>query len=228
MLRTLAFCLGLLLARPARATSCQEIIPEPMLLTSANATARTGGGIVIAYATGHQYETEPQKTWTFRDGGKPTFKNIAPGLDVLVIDKPDALRDGKGNLLVDVTTPDGKQRDALLGAPAVTQIDRTESGDRMLGEHWREHLFAKVKVPATAVALVVFDAEGKVARTWGRVTPGTKGVVEVVLYSGGSCGWSPKGMYGASDGDRLRLAWLDTSGRLSKLSKPIRVKKTKR
>lgn len=228
MLRALAFCLCLLLTRPTHATSCQEIIPEPTLLTSAKATARAGGGIVIAYATGHEYETEPQKTWTFRDGGKPTFKNIAPGLDVLVIDKPDALRDGKGNLLVDVTAPDDTQRDKPLGAPVVARIDLTESGDRMLGEYWQEHLFAKVKVPATAVALVVFDADGKVARTWGQVTPGTKGVVEAVLYSGGSCGWTPKGMYGASDGDRLRLAWLDRSGRLSKLSKPIRVRKTKR
>jgi hypothetical protein len=79
-------------------------------------------------------------------------------------------------------------------------------------------------VPAGAVALVVFDDKGK-PKSWGRVgqvppDPSAK-TTAVNVFSSGSCTVLPNGTEASLLAQKVQIAWLDSSGRLSAMTKAV-------
>ena len=107
----------------------------------------------------------------------------------------------------------------VLPAPVVAKLERNAPAHQ-------KHLFVwtvarlSADAPGAAVALVAFDRTGKVARSWGTVSSSDR---EPRIYTSGGCAPNPDGTVDSPVGDELVLAWLDASGRLSKLSAPIKV-----
>lgn len=87
------------------------------------------------------------------------------------------------------------------------------------------------QVPDTAAALIVYEVTktGNVARSWHSVvgTPPEPKTTKVIAYqSGGRCNQQIPGVEPIRDGATAVVAWLDTSGRLSPVSKPVTVRST--
>ena len=221
MLRSL--CLAALLAGlapPAVAGPCPVMTPEYVVITPPGTALADGGGIVVAQLLQFNGDRAPHgvdTAWRFADGSKPAIVALAPGLDLLVAPAgASRLDDAKHGKVADIahaaTAP------AELAAPAVKAARRT---DFRAGSHSSSTTTAELAAvpPKGALALVVFDKAGKVARSWGTLGGGTS----IAIYASGACGQPPTGLIDSPAGDEIRLAWVDTSGRLSKLSAPVAI-----
>ena len=176
-------------------------------------------GVVVVYT--QQASDEPKrgqvKDWRMVDGKQrtaPVVQTIAPGLEVLQA-TGTRLDDASGKKLVEFA----RARSAVtLDPPKVAAVRRSSSsaGRRTIQT-------VSVQLDANAPAdrfLIVFDATGKVARSWGRAYGETK---VITVFSQGGCTVVADGTVESQLGDTVRLAWLDLSGRLSTLSPPIKV-----
>ena len=162
--------------------------------------------------------------WRFEgQAANATVKQIAPGLGTIELPKAKSwvtLADDKKHKLVRVRT--AKTDASALGAPEVTALDRTQHTGR---RGTTVSIEATLKaVPPDALALVVFGVEksGRVGRSWARVSSsaglstGPHASIAIEVYYSGACHVVPVGWTDSHDGDKVELAWLDTSGRLSK------------
>jgi len=196
-----------------------EYFPNP--LTPA-ATDIGDGGIVVAQLAFAKHLPTESSTWRFRVGTKtsvPAITSIAPGLDVYRPSKRGAklvLVGGDGKPIVELTST--KRKRAELPVPSIKAIQFSESR----GRHSSASTVAELigDPPDGVIALVAYDRTGK-PRSFGTVVKNAK---QVDLYNRSDCGGPFRGTVVSRTGDRIRVAWLDASGRLSKQSAPIRVR----
>ena len=216
----------LVLVVSTRVAVAGECPSEPLVakpVTADGAEIAADGGIVVVYE--RQAADEPKrgvvKDWRFVDGKQrtaPTVKTLAPGVEVLQ-GAGTLLQDAKGGKLRAFSR--AKTAPSVLDAPSVSAVVRNVSS---AGRRIVETLVVQLSSTAPADRiLVVFDKAGKVARSWGHGTGSTR---NVAVFSKGGCALVAEGTADSQVGDEVRLAWVDTSGRLSKLSPAIKVTTT--
>jgi hypothetical protein len=216
MMLRLACLLPLLAPAAADAGACAQPQPRFDVMTTADTALSSGGGVIAEID-----DLAKMPAWRF-EGTKTDVspRPIAPGL--VTIDVP------KGNGWLTLDGADGKamvrvkhadKEAAALAAPDVASVVYASSTGRR-GTSVSVIVNLRV-VPADAVALVVYD-DKHVARSWGRVN----GVDDkgIGVYFSGSCVALPVGTLATNAGDKVELAWLDKSGRLSKTTPVITVK----
>ncbi len=194
---------------------------RPKVVTTGTIVA--GGGFVVATDQVPYDVTDEgdamQPTWKLEAGGAqsaPAIDTLAPGLVVYRVPMAGdvALVAGK-TVLGRVTAT--KSNPATLAAPKVKGIRH----DKMLGR--RASAYTKVTLdaapPAGAIAMVLTDAKGT-ARSFGLVEgPGT----EVTVYEHSRCGVVPNDTIESKSGDKVKVFWVDQSGRVSPASKVLTV-----
>jgi hypothetical protein len=209
--------------RVAVAGECPSAPLVARPLTADGTEIAVDGGIVVVYE--RQAADEPKrgvvKDWRFVDGKQrtaPAVKTLAPGVEVL---QPAGtlLQDANGGKLLGFSR--AKTATSVLDAPSVSAVVRNASA---AGRRIVETLVVQLQTTAPADRLlVVFDQAGKVARSWGHGTGSTK---TVAVFSKGDCALVAEGTADSQVGDEVRLAWVDMSGRLSKLSPEVKVTTT--
>ena len=193
----------------AGACARPEIPTAP--LTADGTKLAKGGGVVVTM----EDSAKPAR-WTFAGTSKAAAKVRVLGPGIAVYEPPGAgawtLQDGKGKTVLKVA--DGGDA-ALLPAPKLTAIAYTSSTGRRGTSVWVSAAIAG-DAPAGAVALLASDETGK-PMSWGRISPRDPSVknTQVTLYTSGSCSVVPNGTRGMSPGDKIKVAWIDASGRLS-------------
>jgi hypothetical protein len=198
----------------AAASPCALVENHATVLTPDGAAIADGGGVVVGsapdYAREHPDRGEPS---SWKVGGKAAkVTHVAPGLDVVAATGPATVTAGDGKAIASVK----HGSPAALDAPTLSAVTSTTSQTR--------HPWTRVDValagdpPAGAVALVVFDGTGKTARSWGAVTGNAR---SVVVFTQNGCEREPDGTRMTSPDEQVELAWLDASGRLSKLSAAV-------
>ena len=226
----------LVLASAPDGASAKCAMPDTgsVVLTPDGATLAPDGGVVIGAATSFEVklagaEDGKNPAWRFADDKAqhaPELVVLAPGL---VVHRPPVgiggeltLADGKKPV---VTIDRGKDAVAVLEAPNVVSVAHVTKPVRYRGTYQTLHATFKAAAPAGAVAVIVFGvtAKGNVARSWSRVE--ANALTEQVAGTSGRCDVGIPGEIMSKIGDKVVLAWVDASGRLSKLSKPVVVKK---
>jgi hypothetical protein len=223
---------ALLASSVATAAPCMPTRLESKVLTPANAAIAPGGGIIVIASSAPAYGGGPSGVdaaehadvashadWRVRAGAHliaPGIKVIAPGLAVYDVGEATGelvLEDADHKELLHAHRG---ERTAELAPPKLTRVSVNDPRHMMRHPYTAMTAVVADKPPAGAVALVVFDQDGK-PRSWG--TPSVTS--EVYVYSSGGCGTAIG--IPSSAGDSVRLAWLDGSGRLSRLSAAIKV-----
>jgi hypothetical protein len=154
--------------------------------------------------------------WRF--AGKPvTVTHVAPGLDVVAAATAGTLTSKDGDAQVAVKR--AAKPVATLPAPAATALER-DAPAHVKHPYVATLVRLSADPPASAIALVAFDRTGKTARSWGTVSATDRAPR---VYTSGGCARLPDGTIDSQVGDEVVLAWLDASGRLSKLSSPVAV-----
>ncbi len=182
-----------------------------------------GGGFLVATEQVSYDVTDEgdatQPTWKLLAGGAttaPTLTTLAPGLVVYGV--PMA---GDVSLVVGTTVlaklTSTKGNPARLAAPSVKRIRHDKTVGRRSSAYTRVTLAAAP--PAGATALVLTDAKGT-ARSFGLVE-GTG--TEVTVYAHSRCGVVPNTTIESAIGDKVKVFWVDHSGRVSPASKTITV-----
>lgn len=203
-------------ATPAVAAPCALIENRAAVLTPDGAAIADGGGIVVGTMPDAQRDMPDRgapSTWKVA-GKAASLRHVAPGLDVIAATGPATVSGADGKPIASVK----HGAPAALDAPKLTAVTSFTSQTR---HPWtRVDALLAGDPPAAAVALVVFDKAGTTARSWSRAIGNARDVT--VFFSSG-CERYPDGTSGAGVGDDVTLAWLDASGRLSKLSAPVTV-----
>ncbi len=208
----------------AVAGQCQEPRLTPHIVTPQGASVPDDGGVLVAHQDSQSSLgggfLDPRAKLRFFAGktSKPAVpRTVAPGLVVL---------EGPGTSLVDGMNP--RKRTLLtFGRPAVPPpalaTPKVKSVTFHRGQSRRPRTSVVVKLGATTTArqiLVVLDAEGTGARSWGIAAVGAD---TVEVYAVGECTGVPDGTRPTAAGDDIRLAWVDLTGRLSAPTSVIRV-----
>ena len=187
-------------------------------LTAAGTEIAKGGGVVVSME-----DAAKAPALEFASGAKRVPGKVrAIGAGLAVYEPPATgawtLLDVKRKELVQVkrATADGKP----LDAPKVASIKRGSYSSRR-GTSVNLDVQIKGAAPAGAVALVVFDDKG-IVRSWGPASSGppdpASKTTSFNVFRSGSCVVSPNGTVGSSIDDKVSLAWLDASGRLSAMT----------
>jgi hypothetical protein len=202
------------------------------VMTPAGTSVAADGGVLVEAevefhraAIGSEDALNP--TWRFTDGTKtyePELVTLAPGL---VLYRPPAGTTGTLTLVDDKTERGNVTRTtdtpAPLAAPAPKKL-RFVTSELMHGGsvQWIDATFTTA-APVGAVAVVVYRVtkKGNVARSWMPIEAGA--TTGRVAGTAGRCSPGIPGEIVSKVGDKVVLAWVDASGRLSKVSKPITV-----
>lgn len=183
-------------------------------LTQPDAVLVKGGGVVVAMENAAK-----APALTFIAGGKKlaaTKKVIGAGLVVYTPPPgtgPIRLR-GAEDLVAVKRGADGK----ALDAPKVAGVTYHASTGRR-GTYVSIAVELTGGVPAGAVAVAVFDDKGAI-RSWGDVSTmppleaGEKSR-QVGVYASGSCVVQPNGFAPSNVGEKIAVAFIDASGRIS-------------
>lgn len=222
MVRFAALVSVLILASPTADAKCAMQHLAPKVLT--DGPIATGGGFVVAEVDGaddaRDSVSAAQPTWTLAAGGTkaaPKLVTLAPGLVVYRVEKAGetSLVDGTTVL---ATATAGAPAGRTLPAPKVNAIRH----EKTLGR--RASAFTRVTLaeppPDGALALVLTDANGK-ARSFGLVDEDDLSVITVYAHS--RCGVVPNKTVESSAGQRVKLFWVDRSGRSSPTSKLVTI-----
>ncbi len=217
--------LAITLLVPLRAHAlCVRVAQHPTVLNDAVAAPPEGGLVVSTTVDGvGPDEGEAlQPTWQFKTSTgseKPDMVALAPGL-VLYRLPPSVtaaeLHDGT-KARATVTSVSGKI--AELAAPSVSTIRHTTRRG-LRGNFASVQVALRTPVPTDALALVVFSANGKRARSFASVSGGA---TDVVVYAQQRCSALPNGTVESKVGERVTVRWVDKFGRLSAPSKPIKI-----
>lgn len=199
-------------ARSAFAGACATpMIPTEALTPTGTALAKDGGVVMAGE------DSAKPAAWRFAGGkDKQPAKARVVGPGLWVLPAPDgawSLADeaGKVRLAGTHAATDPKP----LAAPRITSVKFFSSSGRR-GTFESVTVNIKGPLPADATAIVVLDAQGAV-RSWGnpRLTDTTQPMIAVGVFQSGSCTALPNGTVPTTGGDKIKLAWIDSSGRLS-------------
>ena len=223
MLRPTALLTTLALIAPAAPAhaKCAMSHLRPQVLTK---EASAGGGIVVATEQ-VPYDVKDegdavQPTWKLQIGGAtsaPKIDVIAPGLAVYRLPPAagDAtLLDGTKEI-AKVTTM--RTQPVQLLAPKVKGVRHEKTVGRRSSAYTIVALDGAV--PEGVVAMVLADGKGK-ARSFGLVSAGEK---EITVYAHPRCGVVPNDTVESKPGDKVKLFWVDATGRTSPVSRAVTV-----
>jgi len=232
-------------ASPVGASPC----PVPKLSAAAVSTPsgviEDGGGVIVAVInnfgeatngeevtpTGgaHDGDLVVRSAWRFRGAGKliaPTIDKIAPGLAVYrppAMTMPEYVLETSAHKTVASARRSADRDASVLGAPVVVGGGETTfTGRRGGGALVTVHL---VSTPPKGARIMVAYGPDKVARSFGYVDATSKNVLVWRTRSG--CELGIPGEIPTAVGDKITVAWLDESGRLSARSAPIEIKQEK-
>lgn len=215
----LATLFAALASAPADA-KCRMSVLSAKILTEGPIAAT--GGFVVAEVDrdddADTTETAVQPTWTLEVGGAksaPKIDTIAPGLVVYRVPK-----EGEAKLLAGkkvLATATAGATAPAMPAPKVKLITHTKTLGRRSSTFTRAILSAPP--PPGAIAMVLADAKGK-ARSFGLVEENAQ---VVTVYAHPRCGVVPNDTIESSGGDRVKLFWVDGSGRTSPASKLVTI-----
>lgn len=218
-------------SHPVDAAPCPRMGMAPQVVTKADSTVPADGGVLVRWVSARISEgaTMTEPTWTVKQG-KRTLKVIstvlAPGLVRYSADGGGAqqLVDENGKLLLPYTRATTKDSDGLAKAPDVKAIEMIEN-DRPRYSSRTFTAKLNAAVPANAVAVIVYGYDAKTkADTALRWTNVTKGDTTITLDSQGrSCGGVAMGTVALQRDNKLSLAWVDATGRVSAHSNVVSV-----
>jgi hypothetical protein len=223
----------------------QSLTPHPLV----HAQIAPGGGVVVGLIRGgfhtNSATSAVDKAWRFRDVNKlvePAVQDIAPGLAVYTLPatgSPElALLDGDGTEIVAKVLRASKVTPVLAAPPLVSITYETHSaslGRRGIQTYTTGIADIGPDIPEGAAALIVYEVTktGNVARSWASTmgvvreeASKTKTTKVSVYQSGTRCNPSLPGITAIAAGAKVVVAWLDTSGRLSPVSKPVTARAT--
>ncbi len=215
LLSALALAHAVATASPAFAGACARPQIPTRPLTTDGAALVAGGGVVLAT----EDATKPPR-WRFTNGAnKVAAKPRAIGAGLVVLLAPPkgdwTLADDKGKPVLKIKHAAAEPKP--LEAPKVAEVVFTSTTGRR-GTSTNVTASISGEAPAGAVALVAFDDKGGVRsfiQVEGRAAdPATK-LAAYAIYFSGSCTVMPNGTVPTGAGDKIGLAWLDASGRLS-------------
>lgn len=208
-------CLLLVTASRADAGECAPQLLTPTIATPENATLPSGGGLLVVERSGRSdmAGAGPVTDWRFVDGKKrvaPVARTLAPGLSVLapVGSRLETLKKQKIRTFrrsTDAAPP--------LAAPAIKKVEQIRSR-----QGYRITTFVRAELAAPAPAeqyLVVFDKDGKTARSFGVAA---KDATAVTIYIEAECTVVPDKTLRTDAGEQIKLAWVNATGQMSPLS----------
>ncbi len=206
---------------------CPPRDPVVSILTPADLELPADGGIVIGTEPTGGLSGTPAGPLKFHDVNAeldPVIHAIAPGLDLYQAPAASGPELQLGGTHFKRQT--GKAPD-VLAAPIVTRVERIDDNSPNRS-HLEVRATLKIGAPATALALVVFGVAkaGNTPRSWVRVTPGATTLA--VYGSAPKCSAEAPGTILSAAGDRVAFAWVDQTGRLSKLSATVTIAQGKR
>jgi len=223
-MRTLCCALLGLAGLVTPAAACPRMDPRDEPVTQDGATVYDTGGVIFTL----QYAFDDRRPVLKLDAGGPAVA-VAPMLSV-VPPPPGAaaleLRDPSGKAERHFTVAAAP---AALAAPAVTRVTSTVKTLKDLERHSSAEPASTTEIklaaapPDDAYALIAYTVTGK-ATTASSWVATVKGQATYTFQTGG------KACYGSTvsptwQGETLRFAWLDRGGRVSAMSKPIKIAK---
>jgi hypothetical protein len=227
-----------LLATDALAGPCAVEEGTSMPISPPGIALPADGGILVASTTSMTSSDGGSanafnRSWRFRAADKtehkPTMISLAPGL---VSYRPPADATGALRLVTGGSTAYNLTRttseEPLLAAPKVSRVRaKTAPGTRMRPGTLTVYVDLKVKPVADALGLVVLavDDDGTVAaRSWTNVTAGGK--TFIVYESPKRCEMRTPAEATLA-GEKVQVAYVDTKGRLSAVSKTFTVQRSR-
>lgn len=205
---------------PARveAGACARPQIQTLPLTPAGTIAKDGGVVVSM-----EDAAKPPKLVFTRGKQDVVAKTTVIGPGLVVYTPPSegewSLQAGTKSLVKIKTGPDARP----LAAPSVKAITYNSATGRRGTSVWVA-IEVNGAVPSGAVAIVVFDDKGK-AKSWGGVAgivpEPTSKLSTISVFSSGSCTVVPNGTAAPLLGQKVQIAWLDSSGRLSPMTKAV-------
>jgi hypothetical protein len=212
----LALALAALVAlagpRPAQAFCASPPMTAPLVITS-QPIAPDGGIVVLLEGKAVDVPADPHRVKLDGVEAAPDIVALAPGLVLYRVKsgtKQTEVLEGKtvvATIKTDVQTP-------RLAAPRVKRIaSKSDFGGRKTKQ--RSVVTLRSAAPAGAIALVVTDASDGRALTFGFVG---KDATEVTVFHHFGCGTLPEGMGMPMIRSKVKLHWIDASGRASAAS----------
>lgn len=187
------------------------LVAKPVISTSKSIPR--DGGIVIAAVSDPSGKLDPGDAalkHTFKLAGGTTV-SLAPGLAVIRVTKAATLVDAAGKTVLAVTAMKPLY---ALPAPEVKLVElEARHGRRRI-----ERVYATIENPL-GLAVVLADAKGK-PRSWGLTDGQTS---RVAVYHQQDCMALPNGTVPSKLGDTVTVRFVDSYGRLSAPSKPIKI-----
>ncbi len=187
------------------------LVAKPV--TSAYKSIPLDGGIVIAAVSDPSGKLDPGDAalkHTFKlDGG--TTVSLAPGLAVIRVTKSGNLVDAAGKTVLAVTSSKPLYP---LPAPEVKLVEL----EARHGRRGIERVYVTIE-KLSGLVVVIADAKGR-PRSWGLIDgPSSR----VAAYSQHDCIGLPNGTVPSKLGDTVTVRYVDSYGRLSPPSKPIKI-----
>jgi hypothetical protein len=215
MLRTVPYVIALLVAVSAPADVHAGACARPALptraLTAPDAELAKGGGVVVAMENAAK---APAMTF-----GKTAATKTVIGAGLVVYTPPA----GTGALVLQLEGKDlvtvKRGGDAkVLDAPKVANV-RHGSWTGRRGTSVSVTVEITGDLPAGVVAVALFDDKGKI-RSWGTTAnqppiEATTKTHVVSVYASGSCVVQPEGFAPSVTTDKVQVAYIDASGRVS-------------
>jgi hypothetical protein len=211
----------------AAAGDCAAMGLSTTVVTKPGATIAGDGGILVAATYEARGSLDPgdravHPEWRVRAGKTlvaPQIDVLAPGLAVYRVEitsqtTPVELENDKHVVVASVVGSKAKLE--VFPAPKLTKLEYHAT----ISRHSSTRIEATLAgdAPKGAYALVIADAKGT-PRSWGLVASGRT----QLAYSHSDCGVLPNGTVVSSPGDQVTLFWVDTEGRRSEPTKPIKL-----
>lgn len=215
-----------LASTPADACPVMAISYRPV--STKNVTMLPDGGVLLAASK--RYGQKANEKLTLVDESGTTIdaaeEPLAPGLVRLT---PKQHADRELNLVEGTRTlfelQDAAGAPALADTPKVARVTSTHVRSRKPvprgGVPAESTTITLAAAPPSNVVAIILYAPDSSARAW---LPATRGKTYQLSFSGKAC--ASLGMSGTIVGEDVTLAFVDSGGRVSARSKPIRVKRT--
>ncbi|HPH69795.1 MAG TPA: hypothetical protein PLF40_28785 [Kofleriaceae bacterium] len=234
-IRSALVALGLssIAARPVAAAPCRPIMPVAQLVTPKDAAVPADGGVLVSWVPGDPSDgvATTDKGWSIKHGKRKlsvTTAVLAPGLVRYDADGAGVQQflDGDGKQLLSYTRAPAQAGAATVwaAAPEMKAIEMVRI-DRQRFSTTTYTAKLTTAVPAKAVAVIVYTydkkAKADVALRWAKVAEGNTSIT--LDWQGRSCGGMAQGTVALQPANKLSLAWVDATGRVSAHSKVIGV-----
>lgn len=219
---------------PVAAGPCAVEAFGPVPISNGTVAIAEGGGVIVALEIGG-FAPKPgtsagveQPGWRFKDVNtlkQPVVRTIAPGLAVYGLPAGGGavltLVDDQGRQVTSLKRALAERRE--LPAPKLSRVrvqTSTTPGPRASSSTVAMATFGDA--PADAMLVVLYEVPTKsapVPLSWGRVAAGDRQTV--VYQSGGRCRPAIPGVVAPTAKTNVAIAWVDSSGRVSPLSKRV-------